>query len=70
MKTDQLTTKESLFLLYAYVSISTFVLMAVSKITDNLEKALDFNPIVSLVIVLNMATLISLYYYRKSHAHK
>jgi len=70
MKTDKLTTKESVYLMYAYVSISTFVLMLISKITGNLERALNFNPIVSLAIVLNMATLISLYYYKKNIAHK
>jgi hypothetical protein len=70
MKTSQLTNHESAFLIYAYVSIHTFVLLVVSRMTGTLEKALDFNPIVSLIIILNMATLISLYYYRKSHAHK
>ncbi|PVX45853.1 hypothetical protein C8C85_1660 [Flavobacterium sp. 103] len=67
MKTDQITIKESLYLIYAYVSISTFVLMLISKITDSLEKALDFNPIVSLLIVSNMIVFISLYYYKKRH---
>lgn len=67
MKTDQITTKESVYLIYAYVSISTFVLLAISKITENLGKALDFSPIVSLVIVFNMAAFISLYYYKKKH---
>lgn len=72
MKTDQITTKESLYLVYAYVSISTFVLMAISKITENLEKALNFNPIVSLIIILNMIVFISLLFYKRKHsvAHK
>lgn len=68
MKTDQITLKESLYLIYAYVSISTFVLLAISKITENLGKALDFNPIVSMLIVLNMVLFISLYYYKKKHS--
>ncbi|MDR6845054.1 hypothetical protein [Flavobacterium granuli] len=67
MKTDQITIKESLYLIYAYVSISTFVLMAISKITDSLGKALDFNPNVEVIIVLNVAVFISLYYYKKRH---
>ena len=66
MKTEQITTKESFYLIYAYVSIASFVLMAVSKITENLEKALYFNPVVSIVIVLNMVAFISLYYYKKT----
>lgn len=67
MKTDQITIKESLYLIYAYVTISTFVLLAISQITENLGKALDFNPIVSVLIVLNMAIFLSLYYYKKKH---
>jgi len=67
MKTDQITMKESLYLVYAYVSISSFVLFGVSKITENLGKALDFTPIASLLIVLNMGVFISLYYYKKKH---
>lgn len=67
MKTEQISTKESLYLIYAYVSIASFVLMTVSKITENLEKALYFNPIVSIIIVLNMIAFISLYYYKKKH---
>ncbi|WP_268848360.1 hypothetical protein [Flavobacterium aestivum] len=70
MKTEQITTKESVYLIYAYVSIASFVLMVVSKITENLGKALDFNPIVSIIIVLNMVAFISLYYYKKKHNHK
>ncbi|WP_281227343.1 hypothetical protein [Flavobacterium aquiphilum] len=72
MKTDQMTTKESVYLIYAYVSISSFVLMTISKITDNLEKALNFNPFVSLLIILNMIVFISLFLYKRKHtiAHK
>lgn len=66
MKTEQITTKESFYLIYAYVSIASFVLMAVSKITENFEKALYFNPVVSIVIVLNMVAFISLYCYKKT----
>ncbi|WP_264566024.1 hypothetical protein [Flavobacterium sp. N3904] len=67
MKNNPITIKESLYLVYAYVSIFTFVLMGASKITKNLERVLDFNPIVSLIIVLNMVVFISLYYYKKRH---
>lgn len=67
MKTEQITTKESVYLIYAYVSIASFVLMTVSKITENLEKALHFNPVVSIIIVLNMVIFIALYYYKKKH---
>ncbi|WP_156101351.1 hypothetical protein [Flavobacterium gilvum] len=73
MKNDQITTKESLYLVYAYVSISTFVLMSISKLTENLEKALNFNPIVSLIIILNMIVFIALLFYNRKHqsiAHK
>jgi fumarate reductase subunit C len=73
MKTKNLTTKVSAYLIYSYVSISAFLLMAVSKITENIEsteKALDFNPILSVVIVLNMVTLASMYYYKKNIANK
>lgn len=73
MKTDQISTKESVYLVYAYISISTFVLMSISKITENLEKALYFNPVVSLVIILNMIVFISLFLYKRRHdsiAHK
>jgi hypothetical protein len=68
MKTNQLTTKESVYLTYAYVSISAFVLMVVNSIIGNLEKAIEFNPIVSLAIILNMVTLISFHYYKKKHS--
>lgn len=59
MKTNQISTKESAYLIYAYVSISTFVLLAISKVTDSLEKALDFNSTVSLMIILNMILFVS-----------
>ncbi|PZX95326.1 hypothetical protein DOS84_01820 [Flavobacterium aquariorum] len=68
MKNDQMTIKESLHLIYAYVSISAFVLLGISKITTNLGKALDFDPFVSIIIVVNMAVFISLYYYKKKHS--
>jgi|GEM_PF-2595020 len=68
MRNDQITFKESLYLVYAYVSISAFLLLGISKITTGLEKALGFNPIISLLIVVNMAVFISLYYYKKKHS--
>lgn len=67
MKTDQISTKESVYLVYAYISISTFVLMSISKMTENLEKALYFNPIVSHVIILNMIVFISLFLYKRKN---
>jgi hypothetical protein len=67
MKTDHISLKESLYLIYAYVTISTFLLLVISKITENLGKALDFHPIVSLIIIINMGVFISLYYYKKRH---
>jgi len=69
MKTKNLSTKESVFLLYAYVSISAFLVMTVSEITkniENVEKTIEFNPFVSLAIVLNMVTFASFYYYKKN----
>lgn len=68
MKNNQMTIKESLSLIYAYTSISAFLLLAISKITANLGRALDFDPIVSLLIVINMAVFVSLYYYKKKHS--
>jgi hypothetical protein len=59
MKTNQISTKECAYLIYAYVSISTFVLLAISKVTDSLEKALDFNSTISLMIILNMILFVS-----------
>jgi hypothetical protein len=71
MENNQITIKESLYLIYSYVSISAFLLMGISKTTENLRRVLDFNPIVSLVIFLNMGLFISLYYYKKKHnAHE
>ena len=73
MKTNNLTTKQSVFLLYAYVSISSFLVMAVSEITKNIknvEKTIEFNPIVSLAIVLNIVTFATLYYYKKHIAQR
>jgi fumarate reductase subunit C len=73
MKTKNLKPKESVFLLYAYISISAFLVMTVSEITKNLEnveKTIDFSPIVSLAIVLNMVTLATSYYYKKNIAQR
>ena len=67
MENNHITIKESLYLIYSYVSISAFLLMGISKTTENLRRVLDFNPIVSLVIFLNMGLFISLYYYKKKH---
>jgi hypothetical protein len=67
MKNDQITIKESLYLIYAYVSISTFLLLVISQITENLGKALDFSPLMSVVVSLNMGVFVSLYYYQKKH---
>jgi fumarate reductase subunit C len=73
MKTTNLSTKVGAYLIYTYVSIAAFLVMAVSKITANAEsseKTLDFNPILSLVIILNMVTLVSFYFYKKNTANK
>ena len=67
MKANEITNKEYAYLVYAYVSISTFVLLTISKITENLERALNFNPIVSLIIILNMIVFISAYVYKRRH---
>ena len=48
MENNHITIKESLYLIYSYVSIAAFVLMGISKTTENLGRVLDFNPIVSL----------------------
>lgn len=69
MKTNNLTTKESVYLLYTYVSISIFLVLIVSMVTkniDNCEKTIDFHPIVSLIVVLNMVTLGTFNYYKKN----
>lgn len=68
MENNQITIRESLYLIYSYVSISAFLLMAISKVTKSLEKALYFNPIVAILIVLNMGVFISFYYYKKTHS--
>ena len=73
MKINNSSTKVSAYLIYTYASISAFLLMVVNKITANLdstEKAINFSPILSVIIVLNMATLVSFYYYRKNLANK
>ena len=69
MKTTKLSTKESVFLLYSYVSISVFLVMTVSEVTkniENVEKTIEFNPFVSLAVLLNMVTFASFYYYKKN----
>jgi hypothetical protein len=69
MKTNNLTTKESIYLLYTYVSISLFLVLIVSMVTkniDNCEKIIDFHPIASLVVVLNMVSLITFNYSKKN----
>lgn len=68
MENNHITIKESLHLIYSYVSIAAFMLLGISKITKNLGRVLDFNPMVSLLIVVNMAIFISLYYYKKKHS--
>lgn len=70
MQTDKLTPKECAYLTYAYASTASLVLLIIGKTTGNLEKAIDFNPITSLAIVLNMVTFLSVYYYKKKIAHK
>ncbi|TRX37815.1 hypothetical protein FNW52_02650 [Flavobacterium sp. ZT3R18] len=73
MKTTNLSTKVCAYLIYTYVSIAAFLVMSVSKITENvesIEKTLNFNPILSTIIVLNMITLASFYYYKKSIVNK
>ena len=69
MKTTKLSTKESVFLLYSYVSISVFLVMTVSEVTkniENVEKTIEFNPFVSLAVLLNMVTFESFYNYKKN----
>jgi hypothetical protein len=73
MKNNTLTAKESVYLIYSYVSISSFLVMLVSTITkniENVEKTIEFNPIVSFAIVLNMITLATLHYYKKNIAQR
>jgi hypothetical protein len=68
MKENNLSTKESLNLLYYYVSISAFLVMTVSEATKNIknvEKTIELHPIVSIVILLNIAVLVTLHYYKK-----
>jgi hypothetical protein len=67
MESKQITGKECLSLIYAYFSIASFLLLTISKVTQGLSKALDFNPIVSTAIVINLVIFISLYYYKKKH---
>jgi hypothetical protein len=73
MKTTNLSTKVCAYLIYNYISIAAFLVMAVSKITANVEsteKTLNFSPILTLVIALNMLTMASFYYYKKNIANK
>ena len=71
MKSNKVSSNEFAYLLYAYVSISTSVLMGISKITDSLGKALNFSSIASLIIILNMIVFIlSLFYKRKHIVHR
>lgn len=67
MKSNQISNKEWAYLIYAYVSISTFLLLVISRITDNLEKALNFSSIAALVIVLNMIVFIASHFYKRNH---
>jgi predicted MFS family arabinose efflux permease len=72
MKNKQITIKEYAYLIYAYASISTFVLMTISRLTDTLEKALNLNSTVSLIIILNMIVFISSHFlFKRNHiVHK
>jgi fumarate reductase subunit C len=69
MKSNNLNSKESINLTYTYVSISVFLIMVVSMVTknlDNCEKTIEFHPIVSVIVVLNMITLITLNFLKKN----
>jgi len=68
MKSNNLSSRESAKLIYSYISISLFLVMFVSIATKNLEnceKTIEFHPIVSLVIVVNMIAMTTLHYYKK-----
>ena len=68
MKNKQITTKECAYLIYAYISISTFVLMAISKLTDSLDRALNFNSTITLLIILNMIVFLSSHFlFKRNH---
>ena len=67
METNQITHEEFADLVYTYVSISTFVLLSISKITETLEKALNFNPTTSLLIILNIIVFVTLHLYKRKH---
>jgi len=67
MKTNQIYSTEYDFIIYGYVSISTFLLMTISKLTDSLEKAMNFNSIATAIIVLNMIVFLSSLYYRRKY---
>jgi hypothetical protein len=69
MRNNYLSKKESLSHIYNYVSISAFLVMVVSTVTKNMEnceKTIEFHPVVSLIIVLNMITMLSFNYYKKN----
>jgi hypothetical protein len=67
MENEQVTNKEYLYLIYGYISITTLLLLGISKVTKTLERALDFSSTVSLLILLNIAVFLSSYYYIKTH---
>ena len=73
MKSNNLTSKESLNLIYTYVTMSSFLVMTVSELTKNIknvEKTIEFHPVVSMVITLNMIMMASSYYYKKNRAQR
>jgi hypothetical protein len=68
MKNKQITTKESAYLIYAYISVSSFVLMAISKLTESLDRALNFNSTVTLLIILNMIVFLTSHFlFKRNH---
>jgi hypothetical protein len=73
MKSNNLTSKESLYLTYTYLSISSFLVMTVSELTKNIknvEKTVEFHPVVATVITINMIMLASFYFYKKNSAQR
>jgi hypothetical protein len=73
MKSNNLSSKESLNLLYTYVSISSFLVMTVSEVTKNLknvEKTIEFHPVVATLITINMILMASIYLYKKNSAQR
>ncbi|MBF4472762.1 MULTISPECIES: hypothetical protein [Flavobacterium] len=67
MKTNQISSRECAFIIYGYVSISTFLLMSISKLTDSLEKAMNFNSFATAIIVLNMIVFLTSLFYKRKH---